>query len=285
MEGMPEIIRSVGGMSARSAALRDRREGIALVPTMGFLHEGHLSLIRLARTMRRQVAVSIFVNPTQFGPGEDFESYPRNLDRDVGLAGEAGGTIIFAPAAGEMYPEGFQTHVEAERISKPLCGAFRPGHFRGVATVVLKLFNIVRPEVAVFGEKDYQQLAVIRRFAKDLDLGVEIVGHPIVREPDGLALSSRNSYLSPEDRARAVCLYRALREGAAAVGAGERDAGRVRSLMRGIIGAEQGASIEYAAVADPETLEEVGQVGGKTLLALAVRLGGTRLIDNLLVEP
>ncbi len=281
---MIEIIKDVNSMMRRATALYEEEAGVALVPTMGALHEGHLSLIREARNWRPVVVVSIFVNPTQFGPGEDYASYPRDFERDGILAEHAGASIAFAPSARDMYPEGFQTAVEVSALSAPLCGHYRPDHFRGVATVVLKLFNIVRPEVAVFGEKDYQQLAVIRRMAEDLNLNVEIVGHPIVRETDGLALSSRNAYIAPKERRKALCLYRALTEARAAVLSGEPDAGKVREIMIRIVRSTPGASLEYAAVADPRTLEEIQTIGGETLLALAVKIGSTRLIDNMVVS-
>ncbi len=282
---MVEIIRDVSEMARRAGVLGREGTGPALVPTMGCLHEGHLSLIRLARSLRPMVVVSIFVNPTQFAPGEDFERYPRALENDCRQVEGAGGRIVFAPTADGMYPPGFQSHVEVDDLTRSLCGPRRPGHFRGVATVVLKLLNIVRPEVAVFGEKDWQQLAVIRRLVRDLNVPVEIVGHPLVREADGLALSSRNAYLSPEERRRALCLYRALQAGRETVRAGEREAQRVRRVMRRIVEETPGTSIEYVAAADPETLAELDRISGPVLLALAVRVGATRLIDNLLVGP
>jgi pantoate--beta-alanine ligase len=281
---MVEVITGVTEMAARSRAIRAGHGRVALVPTMGWLHDGHLALVAEARRRCPTVVVSIFVNPTQFGPNEDFDRYPRDLDRDCDLLASAGGAIVFAPTPAAMYPPGHQTRVEVEGVSRPLCGATRPGHFTGVATVVLKLLSIVAPDVAVFGEKDWQQLVVIRRMVRDLDLPVEIVGHPIVREADGMALSSRNAYLSPDERGRAVCLHRALLAGRDLVHGGERGAGRVTAAMRSIIEAAGGAP-EYVAAVDPDTLADRSVIDAPTLLALAARLGPTRLIDNLLVDP
>ena len=272
-------------MVERSAALRREGRGIVLVPTMGYLHEGHLSLIRAARPLRPVVVVSIFVNPTQFGPDEDYQRYPRDMERDRRLAAGAGADIIFAPTEEEMYPEGYQTFVKVEELSRHLCGASRPVHFRGVATVVLKLFNIAGPEAAVFGEKDYQQLAVIRRMARDLDLGVEIVGCPIIREEDGLAMSSRNEYLSPDERLSALSLNRSLEAGREMILGGEEDAGIVREAIREVIEGAEGTAVDYVSVADPVNLEELDRVTGPTLLAVAVKIGPARLIDNVVVTP
>lgn len=280
---MLEVINTVGLMVKKSSALREGGLAAALVPTMGYLHEGHLALIREAAKLRSLVVVSIFVNPTQFGPGEDFERYPRDMERDCMMIREAGGQIVFAPTVESMYPDGYQTYAEVDELSKYLCGITRPGHFRGVATVVLKLFNIIRPEVAVFGEKDYQQLIIIKRMVKDLNLDVEIVGHPIIREPDGLAMSSRNNYLSKKDRQRALCLYGALQAGREAITAGERDAGQVRKVMKIVVERTVGTLVDYISVVDAETLRSVDRLDGDTLLALAVKIGGTRLIDNMVV--
>jgi pantoate--beta-alanine ligase len=277
-----ETVATLAGMKAWSAARE--AEGVALVPTMGALHDGHLALVRAAVGRFPQTVVSIFVNPAQFGPNEDFARYPRDLDRDRQLLAEAGCRALFAPSAAEMYPDGFQTWTEVTELERHLCGPHRPGHFRGVATVVLKLFTIVRPRLAVFGEKDYQQLQVIRRMAADLDLGIDVVGHPTVREPDGLAMSSRNAYLSNEERTRALGLIGALRAGAGVVAGGERRAGPVREAMLGVLAAAGVDRIDYAAVADPDTLADVDTVGRRVLLALAVRVGKTRLIDNLVAE-
>ncbi len=274
-----ETIATLAGMKSWAAARE--AEGVALVPTMGALHDGHLALVRAAVGRFPQTVVSIFVNPAQFGPNEDFARYPRDLDRDRQLLAEAGCRAVFAPSAAEMYPDGFQTWTEVTELEKHLCGPHRPGHFRGVATVVLKLFNIVRPRLAVFGEKDYQQLQVIRRMAADLELGIDVVGHPTVRETDGLAMSSRNAYLSVEERTRAQGLIRALLAGEAAVAGGEKRPAAIREAMLGVLAQAGIDRVDYAAVADPDTLADLDEIGSRVLLAMAVRLGRTRLIDNL----
>ncbi|MER3469694.1 MAG: pantoate--beta-alanine ligase [Thermoflexus sp.] len=253
------------------------------VPTMGYLHEGHLSLIRRARAENDHVAVSIFVNPTQFGPHEDYNRYPRDLERDLRLLEPLQVDLVFVPSVEEMYPPGFQTWVIVEELSRPLEGASRPGHFRGVATVVAKLFNIVQPDRAYFGQKDAQQAVVIRRMVRDLNFPVEIVVCPTVREPDGLAMSSRNTYLSPQERQAATILFRALQAAKARYEAGERDGERLREAMREVLRGEPLARVDYVSVADPETLEELSRVEGPALLSLAVYIGNTRLIDNLLL--
>lgn len=253
------------------------------VPTMGYLHEGHLSLIRRARVENDHVAVSIFVNPTQFGPHEDYNRYPRDLERDLRLLEPLQVDLVFVPSVEEMYPPGFQTWVIVEELSRPLEGASRPGHFRGVATVVAKLFNIVQPDRAYFGQKDAQQAVVIRRMVRDLNFPVEIVVCPTVREPDGLALSSRNTYLNPQERQAATVLFRALQAAKARYEAGERDGERLREAMREVLRGEPLARVDYVSVADPETLEELSRVEGPALLSLAVYIGNTRLIDNLLL--
>lgn len=253
------------------------------VPTMGYLHEGHLSLVRRARAENDRVAVSIFVNPTQFGPHEDYNRYPRDLERDLRLLEPLGVDLVFAPSVEEMYPPGFQTWVIVEEVSRPLEGAARPGHFRGVATVVTKLFNIIQPDRAYFGQKDAQQAVVIRQMVRDLNIPVEIVVCPTVREPDGLAMSSRNTYLSPEERQAATVLFRALQAAKAHYEKGERDAERLREVMREVIRAEPLARLDYVSVAHPETLQELSYVEGPALLSLAVYIGKTRLIDNILL--
>jgi pantoate--beta-alanine ligase len=280
-----KIIRTVAEMHDFSDALRSAGKRIAVVPTMGFLHEGHLSLLRLARTRADAVIMTLFVNPTQFGPNEDFTRYPRDFERDSRLAASAGADVLFAPATEEIYPAGYSTFVEVERLTAVLEGASRPGHFRGVATVVAKLFLSTRPHVAVFGQKDAQQAAVIRRMAKDLNFGVEIAIGPIVREPDGLAMSSRNVYLSPAERAESVLLSRSLRHAEALARAGERNASAIIREMTGIIAASSSARIDYISVADAESLEELPllQPGRTALVSLAVRFGATRLIDNILL--
>jgi pantoate--beta-alanine ligase len=269
---------------AEARAVRRALPGTwGFVPTMGYLHEGHLSLIRRARAENDRVAVSIFVNPTQFGPHEDYARYPRDLERDLRLLEPLGVDLVFVPSAEEMYPPGFQTWVIVEEVSRPLEGASRPGHFRGVATVVAKLFHILQPDRAYFGQKDAQQTVVIRRMVQDLNIPVEIVICPTVREPDGLAMSSRNTYLNPEERRSATVLFRALQIAKARYEAGERDAERLREAMREVIRAEPLARIDYVSVADPETLRELEQVEGPALLSLAVYIGTTRLIDNIML--
>jgi len=254
---------------------------LGFVPTMGYLHDGHLSLVRRAREENDLVAVSIFVNPTQFGPNEDYERYPRDEERDLALLREAGVDAVYLPTPAVMYPPGYETYVTVERVSQRLEGERRPGHFRGVATVVLKLFNATQPTRAYFGRKDAQQLRVLQAMVRDLDLPVEIVPCDIVREPDGLAMSSRNVYLSPEQRSAATVLYRALTKAKQAYDDGERDADTLRELVRGTIAAEPLAEIDYVSLADDVTLEELeGRVERPALLSLVVRFGQTRLLDN-----
>jgi len=268
---------------AEFRAARRRLAGtLGLVPTMGYLHQGHLELVRRARSECEHVAVTIFVNPAQFGPAEDLQRYPRDLERDLRLLEHAGVELVFAPAAGEMYPPGYSTWVEVEGVTAPLEGARRPGHFRGVATVVCKLFNIAAAERAYFGQKDAQQTVVVRRMARDLDIPTEVVVVPTVREVDGLAMSSRNVYLDREQRAAAAVLYRALRRAEALWESGERDAETLRAGMRETLAAEPLADPDYVSVADAETLREAhGAIAGPVLASLAVRFGATRLIDNL----
>ncbi len=262
-----------------------RREGsrIGFVPTMGALHEGHLSLVRLARERADRVVASVFVNPTQFGPHEDFSRYPRQPEKDATLLEAAGCDLLFLPGVDTIYPPGNATFVEPAGAALGLEGACRPGHFRGVATVVLALFNLVQAGVAVFGEKDAQQLAVVRQMVRDLHLPVEVVPAPTIREADGLALSSRNAYLSPQERQAATVLYRALRVAAALIttGAGERRGDEVRRCLRAVLASEPLAQVEYAEVVDAETFAPVDALQGKLVLPLAVRIGGTRLIDNI----
>lgn len=259
------------------------KEPVGFVPTMGFLHEGHLSLVKHACKQSASVVVSIFVNPTQFAPTDDLDAYPRDLERDMGLLREAGVDLLWLPTPEEMYPPGFQTWVEAEEITKPLEGARRPGHFRGVTTVVTKLFNAVQPQMAFFGQKDAQQVAVIRRMVRDLNMPIEIIATPIVRERDGLAMSSRNTYLNEAERQGALVLFKSLTTAQSAYEKGERNADRLRGIMEGIIAAEPLARLEYVSCADYDSLEELAVVSGKTLLSTAVHLGGTRLIDNVVL--
>ncbi|MGH9863530.1 MAG: pantoate--beta-alanine ligase [Candidatus Acidiferrales bacterium] len=274
----------VGEMQVAAEGARSSGQRLGLVPTMGALHEGHLSLVRAARQRADVVVVSIFVNPAQFGPGEDYLRYPRPLEADSELLTREGVDILFAPPVEEIYPEGFQTYITVERVSQPLCGPFRPGHFRGVATVVLKLFNIVQPNAAFFGRKDAQQCMVIERLARDLHLPVEIVACPIVREPDGLAMSSRNAYLSGEDHAAALALYRSLSRAREMLLAGERRADEILKAMRALVEAEPRARVDYIEIVNAETLEPLERIAGRALIALALWIGPARLIDNLLVE-
>ncbi len=272
-----EICSSINGVRELAQKARAGAKRIALVPTMGFLHEGHISLVKGAQKSCGFVALSIFVNPTQFGPSEDFSRYPRDFERDARLCREAGVDVIFAPEAKEIYPEGFSTSVHVEGLTAPLCGASRPGHFDGVCTVVLKLLNIVSPDEAFFGEKDFQQLAVIKRMAKDLNLACEITGMPIVREPDGLAMSSRNAYLSPGERENALSLSRSLlladEMAAKGAGTGEIEASTASYL------AENSIRVDYVSILDPATLQQTNSPRG-ALMALAGFAGKTRLIDN-----
>jgi pantoate--beta-alanine ligase len=251
---------------------------------MGFFHQGHVSLMEYGRTIGDLLVVSLFVNPAQFGPNEDLDRYPRDLTLDARLAREGGVDILYTPAAAAMYPAGYQTFVTVEQLSQGLCGASRPGHFRGVATVVLKLFNQVQPHTAVFGEKDYQQLAVIKRMAADLNLPVKVVGRSIVREPDGLALSSRNTYLNPEERAAALCLYRALLAARELVLSGAKSRYSILEAVRQIIGSTPHTRIDYLGLVHPETLREVDSIEGRARLLLAVWVGQTRLIDNTMLS-
>jgi pantoate--beta-alanine ligase len=270
------------------AAVRDWRrslEGtVGLVPTMGYLHAGHASLVRRARAECAHVAASVFVNPTQFGPAEDLARYPRDLPRDQRLLQEAGCDLLFAPEPAEVYPPGFATSVDVGPVSSPLEGERRPGHFRGVATVVLKLFGIFQPGRAYFGQKDAQQLAVIRRMVRDLDVGVEVLGCPTVREADGLAMSSRNAYLGPEDRRAAPVLYRALLRARELWDRGDRDPGVLRAGMLAVLQAEPRARVDYVSVADPVTLQELASPRAAALASMAVFVGKARLIDNMVLE-
>jgi pantoate--beta-alanine ligase len=276
-----KLVTDISKMRKLSLAAKANGETVGLVPTMGYLHEGHASLIRAARAKTDLVVVSIFVNPTQFAPREDFERYPRDLRRDKRLAKQAGADIIFHPSAAEMYPEGFSTYVEETALSKHLCGLSRPTHFRGVTTVVLKLFNIVQPDVAYFGQKDAQQALIIKRMVRDLNVPIRISVVPIVREADWLALSSRNEYLSPEERKEATVLYRALMEARKLVRMGVTDPSRIKRTIRRMIKSSRGAKTDYVSVVDRDSLEDVKELRGNVLIALSVFIGKTRLIDNI----
>jgi pantoate--beta-alanine ligase len=264
-----------------------KRQGrrVAVVPTMGALHAGHLSLVEIARQRADTVVATIFVNPTQFGPQEDFSKYPRTLEADLAALSAAGCDVVFVPAADEIYPPGFSTYVEPPSVAQPLEGVCRPGHFRGVATIVLKLFNLVPADIACFGQKDYQQLIVIRRMALDLNLPIEIIPCPIVREPDGLAMSSRNRYLSPTERQQALALSRALDRAEQLAAAGERDGGKIAEAMHAVLRQAGISRVDYAVVADSETLAEKPKLDGPAVALLAAFVGTTRLIDNRLLNP
>jgi pantoate--beta-alanine ligase len=274
-----QIIHTVAAMRAARASVAD----LGFVPTLGYLHDGHLSLVARAKAESGATAVSIFVNPTQFGPNEDLSRYPRDVPRDLALLEAAAVDFVFVPEAVEMYPAGFDTRIEVGGITDVLEGAVRPGHFSGVATVVAKLFNIVQPTRAYFGQKDAQQSVVIRKLVRDLDLPVQVIVAPTVREPDGLALSSRNSYLTPEQRAAAPAIFRALSAARALFDAGERDGETLREAMRRALAAEPLMQIDYVSIADPATLRELALVDRQALASMAVRLGATRLIDNLVL--
>jgi len=280
-----QVISGVREMQVSAEGARRQGKRIVLVPTMGFLHQGHLSLMQEGRRRGDLLVMSIFVNPTQFGAGEDYEAYPRDMERDRDLARQAGVDIIFAPSAREIYPAHYQTYVHVEEVTKYLCGASRPTHFRGVTTVVCKLFHIVKPHAAIFGEKDFQQLVVIRRMVTDLNLDVEIVGMPTYRERDGLAMSSRNSYLTPPERTAALCISQALKQTAALFGQGERRAKALVQAAQNIIAAEPLASIDYLTLCDTEELKDLSRVDREAVLAVAVRIGKARLIDNVVLKP
>jgi pantoate--beta-alanine ligase len=278
-----KTITTISEMRSLADSLRRQGKTIGFVPTMGFLHEGHLSLMKKAREENDVVVTSIFVNPTQFGPQEDLDRYPRDAEGDARKCGSVGVDHLFLPTSTEMYPAQPSVYVTVEDLSGVLEGAVRPGHFRGVATVVAKLFHIVRPHRAYFGQKDYQQCAVIRRMVQGLDLDVEVIVLRTVRELDGLAMSSRNVYLDGEQRRKAACLYRALRAGEELVRAGTREPEKVRQKMRAVMLAETGVAVDYAEVADPDTLQPLETIADDMVLLVAARIGTTRLIDNMLV--
>jgi len=278
-----EVARTIGEVREKISAARRRGLSVGFVPTMGALHEGHLSLMRRAREETGYVVISIFVNPTQFAPNEDFDKYPRQFESDKELAEKEGVDLIFYPDVEEMYPDGFVTKVVQEKLTEVWEGASRPTHFTGVLTVVAKLFNIVQPDKAYFGQKDFQQSVVVRRMVRDLNMPLEIVVCPTVREPDGLAMSSRNSYLSPEERKDALCLFKALSEAKRLFDSGERDADRIRREMRRIIESHDRAQLDYATIVDAETLSEVETVKSGDVAIVAARVGSTRLIDNMVL--
>ncbi len=279
-----EILRTIEEMKAWSRKVREDGQTLGLVPTMGYLHEGHLSLARKSISACDRTVVSIFVNPQQFGPDEDLDNYPRALETDQRTLEPLGVDALFLPTADDMYPEGFQTYVHVEEITEKLCGKSRRELFRGVTTIVLKLFNIVQPHSAFFGEKDRQQLEVIRKMADDLNLDIEIVGLPIIREADGLAMSSRNQYLGETERKTATSLHEALQQAQQLVAQGESSAATIRARMRTIIEREGQAEVDYISVCDPNRFEELKVIRGKAMIALAVHVGKARLIDNCLIE-
>jgi pantoate--beta-alanine ligase len=276
-----EVIKTIQEMKEFSSRAGRAGKIITFVPTMGFFHEGHLSLMREGRRRGDLLIVSLFVNPTQFGPNEDFKNYPRDFERDQKMAEEVGTDILFAPEATELYPPDHQTIVRVEKVTRNLCGRSRPNHFQGVTTVVMMLFEIVIPHVAIFGEKDYQQLITIQQMVRDLHMSVEVVGMPTVREPDGLAMSSRNSYLLPEQRKAALSLYRSLQRAKELLQKGERKADRILSVLKGILQSEPLVRMDYVQICDAYTLQDVDRIEGDVVVALAAYLGKTRLIDNL----
>jgi len=280
-----KVCRTIADVRAGCRELRAGSKLVGLVPTMGALHEGHLSLVRAAKAKSDVVVASIFVNPTQFGPSEDFAKYPRTFDADCAALEKEAVDIIFAPAVEEMYPPGESTWVTVEGLSEKLDGLSRPGHFRGVTTIVAKLFHVIEPDLAFFGQKDAAQIAIIRRMVRDLNFRVEIVACPIVREPDGLALSSRNAYLNSEDRRRALVLSRSLGEVEKTLRAGEQSVKRLAQLGRSVIAQEPEVHLDYIAIVDPDTLEPVEAISRRTLVAVAAYVGSTRLIDNVVLSP
>ena len=279
-----EVIRTVSHMQHTAEALRQAGQVIALVPTMGYLHEAHLELMRVGKRHADKLIVSIFVNPTQFGPSEDFERYPRDPEGDLEKARTVGVDIVFMPSVEEMYPQGFQTTVALSQLTRFLCGLSRPGHFDGVATVVCKLFNITKPHIAVFGQKDFQQLTIISRMVMDLNMDIKIIGIPTVREPDGLAMSSRNAYLTDEQRPSALSLKKSLDLATEMVDKGEQDAQKIIEAVKELIMSHPFTEIDYVSICDPTTLEDIDNVTDEALLAIAVKVGSTRLIDNCILR-
>ena len=279
-----KVISSISQMQAWSARTRRKGKTIGFVPTMGYLHEGHLSLMRKARKENDYLVISIFVNPAQFGPKEDFKRYPRNFSRDKELSKSCGVDVIFYPRAKDMYPQGYKTYVKVEDLSNVLCGASRPGYFRGVCAVVLKLFNIVQPDAAYFGQKDAQQAIVVEKMVKDLNLPLKIKTSPIIREKEGLALSSRNSYLNEQQRKDAIILYKSLQTAVGMIQSGYKDPRKIIAKMRKMIKSGRGTRIEYIRIVDISNLTEVKRIKGRLLIAVAVFLGKTRLIDNVIIR-
>ncbi|MBI5746936.1 MAG: pantoate--beta-alanine ligase [Nitrospirae bacterium] len=279
-----KVIEKTAEISACSRELHLRGEAIGLVPTMGFLHDGHLSLIRESKRITGKTAVSIFVNPAQFGPKEDYHRYPRDIEGDAKKCRETEVDLLFLPSVEDIYPEGHRTYVDVEGLNDKLCGRSRPKHFRGVATIVTKLFNIIMPDKAFFGQKDYQQAMIIKRLATDLNFGVDIIVMPTIREADGLAMSSRNSYLNSNERVAARILYRSLMLAEDMIRSGEVTSGEVRAKMEGLIAGEGSSKIEYISISDPGNLEDIETIAGDVLVAIAVWIGKTRLIDNIIIK-
>jgi pantoate--beta-alanine ligase len=279
-----KLVDSIPRITTLVKMLRKEAKAIGFVPTMGYLHEGHLSLVKAAKKHTDVVVMSIFVNPMQFGPKEDFEKYPRDFKRDEQMASDAGVDIIFYPSVKDMYPEGYSTYVTVEGLTDTLCGASRPAHFRGVTTVVAKLLNIVKPDVAYFGQKDAQQAIVIKKMAQDLNMDVEVKVMPIVRERDGLAMSSRNSYLSEDERRDALILYQALKKAESLVSDGERSSKKIVKAMKDMISAKPSVRLDYVSVVDTKSLKEVDMISKEALVAIAAQVGRTRLIDNAIVK-
>lgn len=279
-----KVVRSPKSMHKICMDLKKEGKTIGFVPTMGYLHEGHLSLMKVAKRRSDVLVVSLFVNPTQFGPKKDFKRYPRNLQRDNRLLREMGCDFLFCPEIKDMYPERYDTYVDVEKMTKVLEGAFRPGHFKGVTTIVAKLFNIVQPEIAIFGQKDFQQAQVLKRMVKDLNFQVKILVAPTIREKSGLALSSRNSYLSKEEKKQAPVLYQSLRMAKKMIKTGERDSKKIKDKMRKFILKKPKARIDYISMNNSETLEPLKKLKGNVLISLAVRIGKTRLIDNVKIK-
>lgn len=282
---MVRVVHTIAELHKILSPLWRKGDPVGFVPTMGALHDGHVSLMKQARADGNALVVaSVFVNPLQFGSGEDYDEYPRDLNGDVKVAKDAHVDVVFAPSVAEMYPRGFLTYVDQDKLTDKLCGAHRPGHFRGVLTVVLKLFNVVRPTHAYFGQKDYQQAVVIQRMATDLNLDVKLHVMPIIREPDGLAMSSRNAYLGSKHRQEALVLHQALARAHELVTAGERNVRKLAGEIKKIIGQSKSAKVDYISVVHPETLEDLNDISGKSVIAVAARFGKTRLIDNVIVE-
>ena len=281
---MMELVRKIFEMQGISDRLRREGKRIGFVPTMGYLHEGHISLVRKAKELSDSVVVSIFVNPTQFGPGEDYERYPRNEERDRALLEAAGADFLFTPEVVDMYPSGYETFVEVTRVSKGLCGDFRPWHFRGVTTIVAKLFNMVKPHIAVFGEKDYQQLLVIKRMVENLNFDIEIIPGVTVREEDGIAMSSRNAYLSATERGKATILNQSLKKGIHLFESGERKVSAILKAVQENIESAEGIKVQYVEIRDAETLGKIEEIRSPSVIALAAIVGPVRLIDNMVIR-